>query len=202
MDEFPMSPSAWQQGLTLEAYVAQMERHQDATRRRLAQVILRPDEAAALAARGELRHVLVLTEAWCGDSMLTVPILARLVAGVPAVDLRVFRRSLSPELEAYYQARDITHIPVFAFLDQDFRPLATWVERPQLAHESLAAWYAARPEVTAVRNDASLDPETRRQRLRALTGGLLDEMEHWYDHEGLQQATVDEITRLLRPENL
>jgi Thioredoxin len=122
--------------------------------------------------------------------------------GGTGVDLRFFPRALSPELEAYYRARDITHIPVFTFLDANFHPLATWVERPRQAHERLAAWYAAHPEVTAVRNDASLDPETRRERLRALTGRLLDEMESWYDHEGIQQATVDEITRLLHPEKL
>jgi hypothetical protein len=201
MNEFLMSKTSWQQGLTLEAYVDQMQHHQDATRRRLAQIVLRREDVAAFAARLEVRHVLVMTEDWCGDSMLNVPILAHLVAA-PGVDLRFFPRALSPELEAYYRARNITHIPVFTFLDANFHPLATWVERPRQAHERPAAWHAAHPEVTAVRNDASLDPETRRERLRAPTGGLLDEMESWHDHEEIQQATVHEITRRLHPEKL
>jgi hypothetical protein len=202
MSEFPMSGPGWQQGLTLEAYVDQMQHHQAATRRRLAQIGLRPADVAAFAAHRAVRHVLVMTEDWCGDSMLTVPILAHLLeAAAATVDLRFFPRAQSPELEAYYRARDITHIPVFAFLDAYFHPLATWVERPRLAHERLADWYGAHPEVTAVRNDASLDPETRRERLRPLTAGLLDEMEGWYNH-GVQQAMVDEITRLFQTENL
>jgi hypothetical protein len=194
-----MNPTTWQAALTLEAYVGQMQRYQDATRRRLAQLELPAGARAAFAALPAVRHALVMTEDWCGDSMINVPILAGLVTAAPAMDLRVFPRSRSPELEAYYQSRDITHIPVFTFLDAAFRELATWVERPRLASERLAAWYAARPAVVAIRGDASLDPETRRERLRPLTGGLLAEMEAWYDHEGLQQATVDELLALLQP---
>ena len=198
MNEFPMSAAGWQAGLTLTDYVDQMERHQDATRRRLARLELPAQARSAFAALPAVRHALVITEAWCGDSMINVPILAGLVAAAPRVDLRIFPRSRSPELEAYYQARDITHIPVFSFLDADFRILATWVERPRLASERLAAWYAVRPEVVAIRNDASLDADTRRARLRPLTSGLLDEMEGWYDHEGVQQATIDELLALLQ----
>ena len=201
MHEFPMSESTWQQGLTLPAYVDQMAHHQDDTRRRLAQITLRPQDGAAFAAQSGVRHVLVLTEDWCGGSLLNVPILAHLVAAAPGLDLRFFPRARSPELDAFYQAREITHIPVFTFLDGDFHELATWVERPRLAHEHLAAWNAAHPAVTAVRNNTSLDPETRREWLRALTAGLLEEMEYWYDHDGLQQATVDEIIQLLSPVN-
>jgi hypothetical protein len=174
-----------------------MQYHHDATLRRLAGVTLRSADRAAFAALTDVRYVLVLTEDWCGDSLLNVPILARLVAAAPSLDLRFFPRALSPKLEAYYQARDITHIPVFTFLDAAFNERATWVERPRAAHARLAVWNAAHPAVAAVRTDLSLDPEARRQRLRELTAGLLDEMESWYNDDGLQQATVDEIKQRL-----
>ena len=138
-----------------------------------------------------------MTEDWCGDSLLNLPILAHIIAAAPGMDLRVFPRSLWPQLDAYYRARDVTHIPVFSFLNADFQAPRTWVERPQLAHTRLAAWYAAHPDVTAARLDASLDPDARRQRLRELTAGLLDEMEGWYNAQGAQQATIDEIKNLL-----
>lgn len=197
MDDFPMSAQGWQEGLSLEAFVDGMQRHQDATRRRLAQIALQPDDREAFARLSGVRHALVMTEDWCGDSLLNVPILAHIAAAAPGMDLRFFPRALSPDLDAYYQARGITHIPVFTFLDASFHERATWVERPQLAHDRLAAWNAAHPEVTAVRNDTSLDPDARRQQLRELTAGLLHEMEVWYNDEGVQQATVDEIKQLL-----
>jgi hypothetical protein len=196
MSDYPIAAPAWQHGLTLEQYVDGMSRHQAATRRRLAQVRLTAADRAALGRVAGARHALVMTEDWCGDSLLNVPILAAIVAAVPGMDMRVFSRAAEPALEAYYQARGITHIPVFSFLDDDFKELATWVERPQAAHERLAAWYAARPEVAALRADTRLDPEERRSRLRPLTAGLLDEMEGWYN-AGLQQATIDEIRQLL-----
>src|SRR5947199_4410130 len=196
MSEFPISAENWQKGLTLEAYVDGMQHNQPATRRRLAEISLSPRDRELLSHAHQARHALVMTEDWCGDSLLNVPILAHIVAAVPGMDLRIFPRALSPELDAYYQARGITHIPVFTFLDADFHELATWVERPQQANDRLAAWNAAHPEVAAVRQDASLDADTRRQRLRALTVGQLDEMEGWY-RDGAQQATVDEIEQLL-----
>jgi len=192
-----MSADDWQRGLTLTTYVDGMQRHQDATRRRLAQIVLRLEDEQALARLTGRPHVLVMTEDWCGDSMLTLPILAHLLAAAPASDLRVFPRSLWPQLEAYYREQGVTHIPVFSFLTADFGDPLTWVERPQLAHARLADWYAAHPAVTAVRNDASLDPDLRRQRLRELTAGLLDEMEAWYDTGGAQPAMIAELKHLL-----
>ena len=197
--EFPMTAEVWQTGQTLEAYVSGMGQHEAATRRRLARPALRRADREAMARLTHVRHALAMTEAWCGDSMLNVPILAQVAAAAPNLDLRLFLRSQSPALDAYYQARGITHIPVFAFLDADYRLLATWVERPQAAHERLQAWYAAHPAVAAVRANTALDPEERRRQLRELTAGLLDEMEAWYDN-GLQQATVLEIRRLLHAE--
>ena len=199
MREFPISAEAWQTGLTLEAYVDSMQRHQAATRRRLAQPALSPEDRDQLAHVAHARHALAMTEDWCGDSMLNVPILAQVVDAIPGMDLRIFRRALTPPLDEYYQEQDITHIPVFTFLDAHFHPLATWVERPQAAHERLAAWYADRPAIAALRANTELDPEERRNQLRELTAGLLDEMEAWYD-QGLQQATVAEIRQLLRTE--
>ncbi len=198
MNDFPMSLATWQGGLTLEAYLGSMRTHQDSTRRQLAQIALRAEDRTVFARLNHVRHALVMTEDWCGDSMLNVPILAHIVQAVPGLDLRVFVRSASPELDRYDQSRGIARIPVFTFFDAEFRELATWVERPRAAHERLAAWYAARPEIAAVRSDPALDPDERRQKLRPLTAGLLAEMESWYD-QGLWQATVDEIRQLLVP---
>ncbi len=199
MSGWPLSPASWQTGLSLEAYVSGMQHHQAATRRRLARATLRPEDRAALGRLTHVRYVLVMTEDWCGDSLMNVPIVAHIAAAVPGLELRVFPRAGSPELDRYYQSRGITHIPVVTFLDPAFRALATWVERPQGAHTRLAAWNAAHPEVAAVRNNPDLDPDERRRQLREATAGLLDEMEGWYEG-GLQQETIDEIKRLLIPQ--
>ena len=50
------------------------------------------DEARAAANRGGVRHLLVLSEDWCGDAVNIVPWVARLVAMMPGVDLRVLGR--------------------------------------------------------------------------------------------------------------
>ena len=99
--------------------------------RRLASVQLTSAERSAFARYHGRMHVLVMTEDWCGDALMNLPILARIVEALPDADLRVFVRTTAVELNAYYTGRDVTKIPVITFLDQDFRELGTWVERPR-----------------------------------------------------------------------
>ena len=157
---------------------------------------LTPDDHAFFARFTAPLHALVLTEDWCGDSVMNLPILARIVEAAPGMDLNIWMRSQSPQLNEYYQARGITHIPFLTLLDANWSEIGTWVERPQPAHERIREWMAAHPEIAAIREATDLAPEEKRLRLRQVTAGLLAEMDGWYA-DGLQQATVNEIKTLL-----
>jgi hypothetical protein len=191
-----MDATYWQAGLTLAEFVERMTTYQDKMRRRLREVALSEADCAGLARLNQPVHALVMTEDWCPDSLMNVPILARVVEAAPGMDMRIFVRSASPDLEAYYQARGIRCIPVFTFLDADFNEIGTWLERPQAAHERLHGWKAAHPEFDPAHQDRTLSPQERRARRRALMQGLPLEMEGWYA-EGLQAETVKELKALL-----
>ena len=196
MEKLPMQAASWQAGLTLAEFVEGMNTHQAAMQRRLREVMLAEADRADLARLVSPIHALVMTEDWCGDGVMNLPILARLAEAAPGMDLRIFIRPQAPALNDYYVARGITHIPVFTFLNADFNEIGTWVERPQAAHARVQEWLAAHPEVEAIRNDPALTDETRRARLRPLFDGVLVEMESWYA-DGLQAATVAELKALL-----
>ncbi len=198
MEKFPMDWARWQSGLTLDAFVAGMTTHQAGMRRRLRQVELPPADRDDFAQIESTVHVLVMTEDWCGDSLMNLPILAHVVQAAPGMDLRIFIRPRSPELDADYTARGITHIPVVSFLDADFGEIGTWVERSQAAHAAIGEWMAAHPEVTKLMADAELSAEARHHLLQEKFGGMLREMEAWYA-DGLQAETVDELRALLAP---
>jgi thiol-disulfide isomerase/thioredoxin len=191
-----MDASYWRTGLTLAEFVERMTIYQDKMRRRLREVALADADCAELARFTRPVHALVMTEDWCPDSLMALPILARVVEAVPAMDMRVFVRSASPDLETYYQARGIRCIPVFTFLDAKFNEIGTWLERPQAAHERLHAWKAAHPEFDPAHQDRTLSPQERRAKRRALMQGLPLEMEGWYA-QGLQAETVRELKALL-----
>ncbi len=186
----------WETGLTLDRFVDGIDTYQEETRRRLREVQLAPADARFFGRISTPVFVLAMTEGWCGDSLLNLPILAQIVAAAPGLTLRVFVRSTSPLLNAAYQARGITHIPVFTFFDADFHEIGTWVERPQAAHERIAQWRVAHPEFDTIRNALDLTNEQRRARLQLIAATLLPEMEQWYA-EGIQSATVAELAALL-----
>jgi hypothetical protein len=188
----------WQAGLTLDAFVDGIDTYQEETRRRLREVQLSNEERAAFAGLTAPTYALALTEGWCGDSLMNLPILARVVEAAPGLELRVFVRSQAPKLAAAYAARGIRRIPVFSFFDAAFHELGTWVERPQPAHIYHAIWTADHPELEAIRANVSLSDAERRAILRPLTQALLPQLEGYYASE-FQAATVAELRELLAP---
>ena len=195
MNESPITPDTWLTGLTLDEYVAGMKMNQSHMTRRLASVQLTSAERSAFARYPRRMHVLVMTEDWCGDALMNVPIVARIGEALPDADLRVFVRAAAPELNAYYTGRGVTRIPVISFLRQDFRELGAWVERPRTADIRRSEWMTAHPDFMLGKNPAELAPEERLQRMRLLME-LMTEMAAWYD-SGVQADTVAEIRALL-----
>ncbi|MDQ6888126.1 MAG: thioredoxin family protein [Gemmatimonadota bacterium] len=75
-------------------------------------------------------HLLVLTEDWCGDSVNTLPVLARLVAGAPNLEMRLLGRDENPDIMNSHLSRGSRSIPVVMLLDDDFVERGWWGSRP------------------------------------------------------------------------
>jgi hypothetical protein len=191
-----MNEERWRRGLTLDAFVDTLDALQADMRRRLREVRLQPGDSDFFALCTEPVFVSVMTEAWCSDCLMNLPILMRIVEAAPGFDLRVFGRAQSPDLDAAYRRRGITTIPVFTFFDAEFREIGTWVERPRAAHDQLARWRAEHPAYDVIRNAPDLALAQKQAQLGPLTAQLRREMERWYA-TSLQSATVAEIAVLL-----
>jgi hypothetical protein len=196
MDKLVFTAAQWQGGSTLDQFLAGMTHKQADMRRRLDEVTLTPDEKGRLAHLDGIRHVLVMTEDWCGDSLMVLPILARIVVSIPPADMRVFVRPQWEDLQRQYQQRGIQAIPVLTFLDYDFHEIGTWVERSRAANHYVEEWRQQHPEREAIRNDPSLGEDERREKLQAISRQYQTWMEDLYRRE-LQAATVEEIAALL-----
>ncbi len=198
MSNFTLTSEFWSKALTVEAYVAGMGKYQAEMQRRLEYVALRDDEKQALAALTNVHYVLVMTEDWCGDAVLNLPIIVQIVEGLPNSALRIVYRSEQDTLNAHYRSRGIVNIPVVTFYDDVFNELGTWVEHPQMAANLFEAWKAARPDFLAIRQAKDIGDEARAEYLKPYYAQLLADMFIWYDGElNLQSATVGEILELL-----
>lgn len=139
------------------------------------------------AAASGLR-ISVMTEDWCGDSACNVPLLTRM-AEAAGVGMRVFRSSEFPDLQEYYKEREVTHIPVVSFWDEQGSEVFRWVERPVACAEPADRWKAAHPEFNQLRQGA--DKESKKGFAR-IYREFLEEMAGWY-RRGLWNETAREI---------
>lgn len=196
MADFEFTQADWEKGLTISELIDEMAVNKDAMARRTLSIELTQGEKVRLAALTSSRKLLVMTEEWCSDCLMNLPILAKIAEATRNIEVRFFMRKDWPELRSYFNGRDIYSLPTVQVMDECLQPLAVWVERPQAAHRRLAEWKDAHPEVEHTRRRADLTSEQKREMLRKHGESLLAEMEGWYA-AGLQSETVREVTELL-----
>jgi hypothetical protein len=168
------------QGLTYEAYKDQMTRNRDRLEENEHRVDLSKEDLAAFRALPRAVKVLVLAEDWCGDVIANLPVLGRLARDSGKLDVRIFLRDQNDDImQRYLNKGQFKSIPVFVFLDDDFRELGHWIERPASVTEVRAKRrkdiFAAHPEFGSP--DAPVDQlaEDVRVRLQAALAKMRDE---------------------------
>lgn len=160
----------FQKGMTFQQYLDQMTTNKERFLQLLQEIKVRPEDREALKRFGKSLKVLVITEDWCGDALQNFPVLAKLVDGLPNVEMRIFLRDQNPDLMDQYLNQGVYRsIPVFAFFDENMNEVTRFIERPAVVTELI-------------------DKKIRelRQALRQQHG------EEW------RQAAVDEIRTLLK----
>lgn len=160
------------QGMTYEAYKAQMTRNRERLEANEQSVDLAPTDLAFFQQLPKPLNVLVLAEDWCGDVINNLPVLGRLAAASGKLHVRIFLRDQNLDLmDQYLNRGQFRSIPVFAFFDENFRDLGHWIERPARIHELLLAMrrnlFATDPLLAGITPDTSPSqmPEEARNRL-------------------------------------
>jgi hypothetical protein len=124
-----VSAERFAQGMTVPEYVAQMHTNREVFARLLTETPVRPEDRDALAGLGRKIKILVITEDWCPDSLRTIPALARLVDGLPHVEMRLFLRDANPDvMDQYLKRGQFRAIPVFAVFDEEMNEVGRMIE--------------------------------------------------------------------------
>jgi hypothetical protein len=141
----------FEQGMTYEAYKAQMTRNQERFIANEQQLTINPADLAAFKHLPQPLNVLVIAEDWCGDVINNLPILGRLATESGKLNLRVFLRDQNTDLiDQYLKQGQFRSIPVFVFFDDQFREIGHFIERPESVTKRNAQlrldMYARHPE--------------------------------------------------------
>jgi hypothetical protein len=160
----PITRERFEQGLTYDAFKAQMTRNKERFEANEGRVALDPDDLAPFKSLPGRLPVLVLAEDWCGDVIDNLPVLGRIAAATNTLDLRIFLRDQNLDLmDQYLKEGQFRSIPVFVFFDQDFDELGRFIERPDSVTERRAAarreLYAQHPEFGSPDTPADQLPE-------------------------------------------
>jgi hypothetical protein len=184
----------FEQGMSYEAYKAQMTRNRDRFEDNEQTVTFTDDDLQFFRQLPQPVHALVLAEDWCGDVITNLPILGRLAQESGKLNLRVFLRDQNPDIMDQYLNEGVHRsIPVFVFFDQDFRELGHWIERPaavsQMQGKMLDELFATDPALQGVPRETSPAqlPEAARTRLMQALTGFRTEMRETSDREVVRE---------------
>lgn len=196
MPAFPLCNEDWRKGVRITEYVRGMQTYQSEMARRIAEVRLSPQEIDLFAHLDRPVKISALSEDWCIDCLMTLPIMAQIADASAYIDLRIFSRSKWLILKEYYNQRGIMAIPVYSFLNDQLEEIGVLVERPQLAHQRVAEWKAIHPEIEEIRRAAHLSSDEKKSQLAQIRLQFQTEMEDWYSQD-CQSALVSEVAALL-----
>jgi len=128
------------QGMTYDAYKAQMTRNQERLEANEQSLDLAGADLDFFQQLPQPLNVVAIAEDWCGDVINNLPVLGQLAATSGKLTVRVFPRDQNLDLmDQYLKEGQFRSIPVFVFFDEAFRELGHWIERPARIHEMQTA---------------------------------------------------------------
>ncbi len=196
----------FEQGMTYDAYKAQMTRNQERFEANERSLALSEADLAPFKQLPRPVNVLVLAEDWCGDVIANLPILGRIAAESGTLNLRVFLRDQHPDLmDQYLNQGQFRSIPTFVFFDDDFNELGRFIERPASVTELRARRrreiFQQNPEFGSP--DAPVDqlPEDVRARLQAELNAMREETASFANAEVIRELRTIAVDILARQQS-
>lgn len=183
----------FRQGQTYPEWKAAMTRNREQVEANEKRVALSPEQLTPFRTRP--LHVLALAADWCGDVVANLPVLARIAAQAPELDLRVFDRDQNPDLmDQYLNQGKFRSIPVFAFFDDNWKELGSFIERPasvtELRARKRSEIFAAHPEFGPPDGPVDQLPEEIRVRLMDELRRMRDETTEWANSEVVRELAA------------
>jgi len=119
-------------------------------------------------------RILVIGTDRCGDSAGIIPILAKMEAAAPKVELNILDSDANAQYHQQFKVNGKRKTPVVLFLSKDLEELCRWVERPNAAYKVInEATDHTFDDLGAALLKLYSDPEIQRQCLNEFTSLLL-----------------------------
>ncbi|MCA1064309.1 thioredoxin family protein [Rossellomorea sp. AcN35-11] len=177
-------------GMTSEHYIESMKVHKENTASIRKAFTIPEEDLDVLNQLGEHSlRVIAITEDWCGDAMLNIPVLLK-VAESANMDVRMILRDENLELMDQYLTNGISRaIPIFIFIDREGNEKLVWGPRAPMVKKIVDDERAKLPP-----KDHELFPEKQKEMIQRLTSQYTKDEEIWQEvYESLKTSLVQNV---------
>ncbi|HEY4602220.1 MAG TPA: thioredoxin family protein [Cerasibacillus sp.] len=166
----------YNKGIPVEEYIRSMEKHKEQLLHVYNHFKL-PDKRQTLKEIEEKKlRVIVLTEDWCGDAMLNLPILLHIAKEIN-MDVRILYRDDNLELMDQYLTNGKSRsIPIFIFIDEDGNEVAKWGPRAEAVQQFVDETLTALPP-----KDAANYEQEFKKAIQLMTTSYHQNKQFWSD---------------------
>ncbi|MBP1969546.1 hypothetical protein J2Z83_001650 [Virgibacillus natechei] len=183
-----MELNQWfEKAMSPDTYIESMDKHKENLLHVYDNFTLPSDEGFFKALKEKNLRVIVLTEDWCGDAMMNMPILLHL-ADRSYMDVRVLLRDDNLELMDQYLTNGKSRsIPIFIFIDENGNEVAKWGPRADTVQQ-----FIDESKQTLPANDADDYKEKMQEILVFTTKSFRDNTDFWDDvYTSMKQTLQD-----------
>ncbi len=177
-------------GMTSEEYIEYMKVHKENTEAIRNGFMIPEEDVEVLNKLGEHSlRVIAITEDWCGDAMLNIPILLK-VADAAGMDVRMIVRDENLELMDQYLTNGTSRaIPIFIFIDREGNEKLVWGPRAPMVKKIVDDERAKLPP-----KDHELFPERQKEMVQRLTSQYSKDGVVWQEvYDSLKTSLVQNI---------
>ncbi|MGM0845153.1 MAG: thioredoxin family protein [Bacillota bacterium] len=155
----------FEKGQTPQEYIEAMEAHKDNLQKVYKGFAIPENEKENLKQLASKKlNVIVLTEDWCGDAMVNLPVLLK-IAEAADMEVRTLNRDENLELMDQYLTNGTSRaIPIFIFVDGDFNQQAVWGPRAPVVQQIVDEEKAKLPP-----SDHETFPQAQKEMIGRLT---------------------------------
>ena len=139
---FPVADIAnrFANGKTYPQYLAHMQKNRELIAAINQEIHLSADDVKFFGALVAPIRALVISEDWCPDCALNVPVLMQIAAATPRLEVRFAGRDDNLDVLEYVKKGDRKAIPTFLFFDGGWNLTGYWIERPVSVDARMAEW--------------------------------------------------------------
>ncbi len=126
----------YQRGIAFDQFLEVADQRREAWLRNYEEGVPSPAALARARGVGASARLLVVAEDWCGDSVNTIPYLARLVEAVAGLEMRIVNSHVGADVMRQRPTPDgRPATPTVIALDSNYNEIGSWIERPGVLQE-------------------------------------------------------------------